>query len=102
MRWYTFFYMAPEILGEDPYSTKCDVWSTGIVLYELIFGYTPWCARSTMELFNTIKNTPLQFPHLISPKTRDLIEKMLRVKDEERISWREVLDHAALKEIAII
>ena len=35
-------YMAPQILKGEKFSSKCDVWSVGIMLYEMLYGYTPW------------------------------------------------------------
>ena len=38
----TVEYMAPEILQELPYNSSVDIWSLGILLYELLHGYTPF------------------------------------------------------------
>ena len=41
----TPFYMAPQIVWKKFYTSKADVWSLGTILYEVIFGYTPWACR---------------------------------------------------------
>jgi serine/threonine protein kinase len=38
----TPFYMAPQILKNGSYSYKCDIWSLGVVFYELVVGCVPW------------------------------------------------------------
>ena len=38
----TPLYMAPQILRNESYTPKCDVWSVGVVFYELLFGCQPW------------------------------------------------------------
>ena len=38
-------YMAPQILERVQYTTKCDIWSLGVIFYEMMFGYPPWKAR---------------------------------------------------------
>jgi serine/threonine protein kinase len=38
-------YMAPEVLLKNHYSYKSDIWSLGIIYYEILFGSRPWSAR---------------------------------------------------------
>ena len=35
-------YMAPQIIKEERYTYKCDIWSLGIILYEKVVGKIPW------------------------------------------------------------
>jgi serine/threonine-protein kinase ULK/ATG1 len=34
-------YSAPEVTEKVPYTKKCDIWSLGIIYYELLFGNIP-------------------------------------------------------------
>lgn len=97
----TPLYMSPQILNDDLYSAKCDVWSTGVVFYELMFGKLPWTGYSVANLYNNIKTKSLDIPKGVNDDTRDLLTKMLKFKDEDRISWKDVYDHAAMKYIEI-
>lgn len=97
----TPLYMSPEILNEEKYSAKCDVWSTGILFYELLFKKVPWIGISKSDLLGNIKTQDLEIPSKINETTEDLLRKMLTFKDEERISWKEVYEHPALREITI-
>ena len=38
----TYEYMAPEIVNELPYNSSIDIWSLGVLLFELIHGYSPF------------------------------------------------------------
>ena len=39
-------YMSPEMLQHKSYTYKSDIWSLGVVLYELLFGKLPWSGRT--------------------------------------------------------
>jgi serine/threonine protein kinase len=43
-------WMAPEILRNEPSDEKCDVYSYGVVLYELVTGCEPWSSLNPMQV----------------------------------------------------
>lgn len=89
-------YMAPEIFCQNKYNAKCDVWSLGILLYELLYGTTPWNATNAYDLFkNKILKLPLKFPEnpKRSQKIKDLIKAMLQLNLDNRISWEDIFKH---------
>lgn len=55
----TPLYMSPQILAEEYFSSKCDIWSLGMMFYELLYGRTPWTGKTPNELLDNIKNKPL-------------------------------------------
>jgi len=97
----TPLYMAPEILNDEVYSSKCDIWSTGMVFYQMLFGKFPWTGFSIPNLYTKIKKTPLEIPQAANENIKDLLNKMLKVDEEDRISWRELYTHPALQNIDI-
>lgn len=94
--------MAPEIYTGEKYNFKCDVWSLGIVLYQLLYGETPWNSeKNQKDLFeNNILKKPLEFNQdtEIKESTKELIRGMLELKQDKRINFVDVLNHPALKE----
>jgi calcium-dependent protein kinase len=77
----TPLYMCPQLLNEQAYTAKCDIWSLGVMLYEIIFGYSPWVCRNLESYKQNIMTRPLAFPYnsKIGEHTKDFIKKCLVV-----------------------
>ena len=52
-------YMAPQILERNDYTTKCDIWSIGVIFFEMLFGRHPWTGRDENDLLRSIQNIPI-------------------------------------------
>ena len=57
----TFDYMAPEILDSRKYTSSVDIWSLGIILYELFHGVSPYKSKNAYEIFMNIKKKTFNF-----------------------------------------
>ena len=83
----TAYYVCPEIAaGEKKYSYNADIWSLGIVLYELITKNKPWFdpKMSTSEFFQfVVDNKYPPLPENTDPRLKYLVKIMLK-KDPER------------------
>jgi serine/threonine protein kinase len=55
-------YMAPEILNGGVYGSKADVWSCGIVLYEMLFGFCPYGHCNIAEMLDIYKSEKVAVP----------------------------------------
>ena len=88
----TPLYMSPQILAEEYFSSKCDIWSLGMMFYELLYGRTPWTGKTPNELLDNIRKKPLEFPEQPprSEIVKDMLRRMLVQTDEDRISWEEL------------
>lgn len=87
----TFDYMAPEVFESANYDSAVDIWSLGIILFELFHGYSPYKGKNAFDIFNNIKNNPLVFKEDLNAKIVDLIKKMLQIKPTKRIPIDEIL-----------
>ena len=86
-------YMAPEILRGEIYSTKADIWSLGVVLYEMLYGFCPFESTTIPKLIEVLKETELEFPskEQVSEETKRLLKKLLTKDPTKRIEWMELL-----------
>ncbi|ETW10513.1 AUR protein kinase [Aphanomyces invadans] len=64
-------YMSPEIIDDQEYSVEVDVWSVGIVAYELLVGHTPFRGEDTFHNIKTWYTQKLQRPELCVPGLDD-------------------------------
>lgn len=90
----TPLYMAPEIIRKKKYNEKADLWSVGIIMYQMLFGQRPYNAKNIFDLIGQIeKNTPLYIPSEISSSGKSLLNQLLVEDPTNRISWEEFFNH---------
>ncbi|CAD8048998.1 unnamed protein product [Paramecium sonneborni] len=100
----TPLYMSPQILKNEQYSTKCDIWSLGFLFYEILYGITPWKAQSIPQLVKNIYSQPLIFNdqiNQVSYNVKDFITKCLIIQENDRLSWHDVFLHPVFAEYFI-
>tara|TARA_B110000211_G_C14086263_1_gene556831 strand:+ start:3695 stop:4738 length:1044 start_codon:yes stop_codon:yes gene_type:complete len=85
-------YMAPEIILEHEYDLVSDMWSLGVVLYELITKYHPYSCENRKELWSKMRRRDLNiiFDDIQSQYKCDIIKKMLTFNRKNRLSWDEL------------
>jgi serine/threonine protein kinase len=86
-------YMAPEILAHKPYDNKVDVWAIGVLLFELLAGWSPFQDENNAIMMNRIRAVDLRFPSDMSPSAQDLIRKFLQKNPADRIDLNAVRAH---------
>jgi serine/threonine protein kinase len=96
--------MAPELImsKETLYTNKADLWSIGVVFYQMLFGVPPFDAKNYNDLKNKIKlhsGDRLVFPSNIpvSFQCRNLLVQLLQFDPEKRISWKDFYQHDLFK-----
>lgn len=46
----TFEYMSPEVVNQEPHDRQNDIWSLGILFYEMLHGNAPFVGNSVQEM----------------------------------------------------
>ncbi|EGR27218.1 protein kinase domain protein [Ichthyophthirius multifiliis] len=98
----TQLYMSPQILQHQSYNQKADIWSIGIIFYEILFGKTPWPSRDLQSFLSNIQSIPLRFPYdkPVKKETKDFISRCLILNEDKRIKVCSIKSQVVLDEKA--
>ena len=78
-------YVSPEHVAGAPVDGRSDVYSLGVVLYELLAGRTPFAGRDAMStLLAHCDTPPPPLPDTVPPDVRALVERTLQKRPEDR------------------
>ncbi|EMS46931.1 Serine/threonine-protein kinase OXI1 [Triticum urartu] len=85
-------YVAPEIIAGSGHDFIVDWWGLGVVLYEMLYGRTPFRGQNRKETFYRVLTKQ---PELVGEKTplRDLIARLLEKDPAKRIGARGIKAH---------
>lgn len=71
-------YLAPEVVSNKGYNKSVDWWSLGILIYEMLCGYTPfWDNGSPMKIYENILRGKVKYPAYVHPDAQDLLERLI-------------------------
>ena len=86
----------PEILNEQLYNNKNDIWSLGIIIYYILNKKYPYEGNSEHNLYqNIISNQNIELNE--DEELNNLLKRMLKVNINERISWEDYFNHSFFK-----
>ncbi|KAI8018492.1 putative serine/threonine-protein kinase SIS8 [Camellia lanceoleosa] len=90
-------WMAPEVLRNEPSDEKCDVYSFGVILWELCTLQQPWGGMNPMQVVGAVgfQHRRLDIPDDMDPAIADIIQKCWQTDPKLRPSFAEIM--AALK-----
>jgi len=101
----TAYYVAPEVLKKKGYDKDIDWWSVGIIFFEMLVGYAPFCSKETTEVCYKVLNWKdyLKIPSKIkiSDEAKDLIFKMINNSDNRlgKNGSEEIKKHPFFKDV---
>jgi serine/threonine protein kinase len=85
----TVAYMSPEQARGDTVDARTDIWSLGVVLYEMIAGCSPFVAATSNEIISGILSKNLlpslaRYSRLVPDRLEEIVEKTLTKNRDER------------------
>lgn len=92
-------WMAPEVLRNEPSDEKCDVFSYGVILWELCTLLQPWEGMNPMQVVGAVgfQQRRLDIPADVDPTVAEIIEKCWQTDPQMRPSFSEIM--VALKRV---
>ena len=98
-------YAAPEVITYSGHTIMCDWWSLGILIYELLYGNTPFFNMDKTRMFDLINSGSLSFPKFIqiegeekprnykvSDDAENIITKLLEKDPEKRLGRQGIIE----------
>ncbi|SPQ22388.1 c2586aac-5ab0-48af-958b-d64565c2e972 [Thermothielavioides terrestris] len=79
-------YLAPEVVSNKGYNKSVDWWSLGILIYEMLCGYTPFYdSGSAMKIYENILRGKVKYPAYVNPDAQDLLERLITADLTKRL-----------------
>ena len=92
-------YAAPEVILGMPYlGPPTDVWSCGVILFALLTGKLPFVETDMKKQFRKIKDGTYTIPSYLGREARHMIEKMMTVRVDRRLTVENVQQHLWFQE----
>ena len=93
-------YMAPEILTYQKYTYTADLWSVGVILYEMLTGETPFTGNNLYNLVSNMKDNEVRIPNYtnLSSECKQLLFSLLQKDPSNRLSWEKFYNHPWFKD----
>ena len=88
----SYLYAAPEIIKNLEYDEKCDLWSLGITLYELLFNQLPYGKNATINMIkqSIYYEDNFHYNKINDEKVNELFNKLLTISPKNRINHKEL------------
>jgi len=78
-------YLAPEIVAGRGHGFGVDWWTCGILIYELLAGYTPFYDRDQMLMYRKIARGKFNYPSHMSSEARQIVKELLTLQPTARL-----------------
>lgn len=97
-------YIAPEVITAKPYNKSVDWWSLGILIFEMLTGYTPFYDKQPIKTYEKILQSKVHYPPFLEPASVDLLTKLITPDLTRRLGnlqngAQDIKDHVWFQEV---
>ncbi|KTG40379.1 hypothetical protein cypCar_00026405 [Cyprinus carpio] len=78
-------FLAPEVLTETSYTRAVDWWGSGVLIFEMPVGESPFPGDDEEEVFDSIVNDEVRYPRFLSTEAISVMRRLLRRNPERRL-----------------
>merc|ERR1712212_73641 len=91
-------YLAPEIIQSKGHNKAVDWWAMGILIYEMLAGYPPFCDDNPYVVYKKILEGEIVWPTQVEEDAKDLVSKLLEEDSNKRLGnmkrgAQDIMDH---------
>ena len=79
-------YIAPEVIKGETYDSRCDWWSLGAVMFDMLTGQPPFTGNNNKRIMDKILTKKVVYPFYLSQIAKDFLNKCLNKNMEKRIN----------------
>eukprot|EP01080_Neovahlkampfia_damariscottae_P004187 gene4187-7497_t len=95
----TLLFMAPEIILQRGHDSRVDLWSLGVIWYEIIYDQLPVIAQTPTNYASEILYKEIEFKdsNIYSKESIELVKKLLKKSPDDRLTIKELLQNSYFK-----
>jgi len=95
-------YVSPDVLAQNGYTSKCDLWSIGVIVFMLLTGYAPFHGDDN-SMRKQIKAADVHWRSEIelSKDAEEFVRSLLTVNPKFRLDAKKALAHPWLQRTAV-
>ena len=95
----TVSYSAPEILSRQGHGAPADLWSFGVLIYEMLCYETPFAGDEPWDVYRSTLSGRYYVPHHVSPAATNLLSLLLQPRPDMRPTIAQIRNHAWFADI---